>query len=965
MVSRVLTAMLPALVCAPASGQAAEVSRYNVIWNSPSRDSSGSMPLGNGDIGINVWFEPQGDLVFYIGKTDAWDEHGRLLKLGRVRVRLRPNPLAGGGTFRQELRLHEGEVAIQAGGAQLRVWVDANHPVIHIEMQSRSAMKITAGLEVWRKEKRPLAPGEEMGVDGFAADEPPFSYPDTVRDDAASSVLWYHRNAASLWPVTLRHQGLGELALPERDPLLRRTFGGQMCLYPDRGTVRKPDTATLETSEAVQRAHLRVTCLTAITDTEDDWLRTLRLARQKAEASGVEALRVAHRQWWARFWQRSWIHVTGSSAGSVLRRRPMRRNTLPLRIGADSNGENRFAGWIARVRLYGRALRASEIAASARGAASAPGLIAEWSPGALTEGTVAGHPAGSPTLRAVGEVRVEPVAPWPDGKSARFDGAGYLEARHEPKLDLTEAVTIEAWVRPDALPQGGGRILDKSHAGDSDGYLLDTYPGNSLRLIVADGAIGCDARLPTDRFTHVAGVFDARTGRKELYVDGVKAASDGSEADGRPEHLIVSQSYALQRFINACGGRGAYPIKFNGSIFTVDTDKRFDPDYRAWGGMYWFQNTRLPYWSMPAAGDYDLMQPLFRMYRDALDLATYRTAKYFRHGGAYFPETMYFWGAYHNGGMGYGWNREGKGLFPGDNEYIRYYWTGGLELVTLMLDAYAHTGDARLLRETLLPIADAVVAFYDQHYGRDEKGKLHMEPAQALETWWDCVNPAPDIAGLRYVLDRLLQLPADVAGPSRREAWARLMRELPELPKRTVNGRTILAPAEKTGRKSNMENPELYAVFPFRLFGMGKPDLELARATFRARLHPGHRGWQQDDIQAALLGLTEDARRAVSERFATKHEGSRFPAFWGPNFDWVPDQDHGANGMMGLQHMLMQCDGRRILLFPAWPRDWDVDFRLHAPLRTVVEGTYRAGKLIRLTVTPPQRRKDVEVLLKR
>jgi Domain of unknown function (DUF5703) len=29
------------------------------------------MPLGNGDIGINAWVETNGDLCFYIGKTDT------------------------------------------------------------------------------------------------------------------------------------------------------------------------------------------------------------------------------------------------------------------------------------------------------------------------------------------------------------------------------------------------------------------------------------------------------------------------------------------------------------------------------------------------------------------------------------------------------------------------------------------------------------------------------------------------------------------------------------------------------------------------------------------------------------------------------------------------------------------------------------------------------------------------------
>ncbi|HUZ07389.1 MAG TPA: DUF5703 domain-containing protein [Candidatus Paceibacterota bacterium] len=81
----------------------AELDRYNVVWNSPGLDASGSMPIGNGEVGLNVWVEANGDLVFYISRTDAWSECNRLLKLGRVRVHLSPNPFAAGQPFRQEL----------------------------------------------------------------------------------------------------------------------------------------------------------------------------------------------------------------------------------------------------------------------------------------------------------------------------------------------------------------------------------------------------------------------------------------------------------------------------------------------------------------------------------------------------------------------------------------------------------------------------------------------------------------------------------------------------------------------------------------------------------------------------------------------------------------------------------------------------------------------------------------------
>ena len=112
----------------------------------------------------------------------------------------------------------------------------------------------------------------------------------------------------------------------------------------------------------------------------------------------------------------------------------------------------------------------------------------------------------------------------------------------------------------------------------------------------------------------------------------------------------VTRGYMLQRFMNACGGRGAFPIKFNGSLFTVDTydrpdtTKRFDADYRLWGGPYWFQNTRLAYWPMLAAGDTDLMTPLFSMYTGVLPLRGHATQYYYGHAGAFFPEVMNFWG---------------------------------------------------------------------------------------------------------------------------------------------------------------------------------------------------------------------------------------------------------------------------------------------------------------------------------
>ncbi|MGQ9882011.1 MAG: DUF5703 domain-containing protein [Armatimonadota bacterium] len=434
----------------------------HVVWDTPSADSSGSMPLGNGDIGVNLWVEPNGDVVFYLSKTDAWSENNRLLKLGRVRITLDPSLGSGGSFFHQELRLMGGEILIQAGNprkpTQVGVWVDANRPVVWVDAESPQPVQVQARLELWRQQDRQLEGRELFSAYGMMGSPyPVVEHADTGLEEHRDCIIWYHRNPTSIFELTLRHQGLGSLIGKLSDPLLHRTFGGMI-----RGAgLARIDRYTLRSVSPVKQFSIAVHVLTAQTEEAQEWVRCLRAQAKRVEAVGRAQARAAHQRWWSNFWRRSWIVVSGS-----------------------------------------------------------------------------------------------------------------------------------------------------------------------------------------------------------------------------PEAEVVTKGYALQRFITACAGRGAYPIKFNGSIFTVDSrepDELFDADYRRWGGKYWFQNTRLPYWAMLCAGDYDMLRPLFEMYLKALPLAKERTQRYFGHDGAYFPETITSWGAYAN--VNYGWSREGKPISYIDNPYIRYYYSCNLELL--------------------------------------------------------------------------------------------------------------------------------------------------------------------------------------------------------------------------------------------------------------------------------------------
>ena len=113
------------------------LSQYNVVWNSPSASALESMPCGGGDVGMNVWVE-DGNLLIYLSRSGTFDELNTFPKLGRIRVSVSPNVLDDPDTFRQELRLEEGEVEIRSrkGSEEvtLRVWADVFRPMVHIDL---------------------------------------------------------------------------------------------------------------------------------------------------------------------------------------------------------------------------------------------------------------------------------------------------------------------------------------------------------------------------------------------------------------------------------------------------------------------------------------------------------------------------------------------------------------------------------------------------------------------------------------------------------------------------------------------------------------------------------------------------------------------------------------------------------------------------------------------------------------
>ena len=154
------------------------------------------MPCGGGDIGLNVWVE-NGDLLFYLSRSGTFDENNTLLKQGRIRIRLSPNPLEG-NDFRQELRLEEGCVTISGKNAgaetDIRVWVDVFQPVVHVEVANNTPLQATVLYENWRHEDRLLRRNEsQQNSYKWAPPEGLQIKKDHIRFDE-NSILFFHRN---------------------------------------------------------------------------------------------------------------------------------------------------------------------------------------------------------------------------------------------------------------------------------------------------------------------------------------------------------------------------------------------------------------------------------------------------------------------------------------------------------------------------------------------------------------------------------------------------------------------------------------------------------------------------------------------------------------------------------------------------------------------------------------------------
>ena len=737
------------------------MARYNVVWESPSKDATGQMPLGNGDIAAGVYAIENGDLYLLLAKNDAFTYNGDIFKTGRVRVALNPTPFIKGKPFRQTLDLATGSIRIEADNVRLRIWADANRPVYHVQVDSPDEIAVSVTPEFWTRFDSCAHNASRTPIDKPTQD---------VCLKSGSRILWYFSvGDRSVFPVEMEHYGVRDMVSEHPDPYRFNTFGNLL---------EGPGLA-LENNELTGKGSsfdIRIHALTKQTSDTSIWIKTIE--EQAARTADVTEDWNKHCQWWSAFWNRSWI------------------------IASDNT------------------------------------------------------------------VSVE--------KRERLDG--------------------------------------------------DTLSGK---------------RMEED-----AGA-------------------------------LAAQSYNVFRFLMACQSRGRIQTKFNGGLFTqpLPFDKKRENAYRQadgswlsheddrdWGRRFTFQNQRLLYWPLLMSGDFDLMKPFFDYYWNLLPIRKAITKAWFEHEGAYYRENIEPTGGERDCDEGGRPPKTKPGMNTGKGFYHSYYFTSGLEIVAMMIDCAKYSGDATFRDTVLVPFAREVLLFFDKHYARDTNGKLRLDPAMVLETWWIAINPAPDVAGLQFCLDELLAM--KVGNADDQNNWRRFRSEIPPVCLHEIDGQNAIAPAEEWEKKCNYENGELYPVFPFRCFGLGQGTGDIVDWTMQHRTEKdafGCKCWTQDQIHWAYAGRAAEARDGLVHRFRHASLQCRFPLYGSAGPDSCPDFDHFGAGSTALQRMLVQDTGDKILLLPAWPANWDADFKLHVSGETVICGKVIRGQLTEWSIEPATRKGDVTV----
>jgi hypothetical protein len=148
-----------------------------------------------------------------------------------------------------------------------------------------------------------------------------------------------------------------------------------------------------------------------------------------------------------------------------------------------------------------------------------------------------------------------------------LDGNSWAEVHDNESLDITDAITLEAWVYFDG--NGNKGVLSKWAS--SQGYLLYQY-GSGLQFYINSSVIS--AIIPSNGWNHIVGTDDGTT--QKIYLNGVFVTSTSSVGS----IPATTQEIEIGRYNNAAStaytNQLAQPRIYNRALTAEEVQRSYD-----------------------------------------------------------------------------------------------------------------------------------------------------------------------------------------------------------------------------------------------------------------------------------------------------------------------------------------------------------------------------------------------------
>jgi hypothetical protein len=365
-------------------------------------------------------------------------------------------------------------------------------------------------------------------------------------------------------------------------------------------------------------------------------------------------------------------------------------------------------------------------------------------------------------------------------------------------------------------------------------------------------------------------------------------------SNGSRDADYMENVYYLSTYMIAAGGYGNYPLHFINGVF------RATQDNTKWSNAYWYWNQRDVYNSFLASNHTDLMDGFNKLYsRNYNALKSYTQTRY-GVDGLWVPETM-------------GWDGNARGTVGSD--YTKNILSTGYEAAYNMYLRYRYTNDQNYLRDVAYPYMRETAKFYSAMLSHDTgDNTYYMANSNSHETYWNVRNAITDLAAVRSIFPLTIQASTQLGLDSGlRAGWQNVLDHL--VPYQVANGayQPHQPPISQT---RNNENVSSELIWPYNITGIGFPDYQTAVNTWNQRPFPYGNVWSNDAVQAARLGLGDQAYQGM-KTMLQKYQN--YPNGMTNNTNGV--FEYLGVHLSALNESLMQSYNDKIRVFPAVPGD--------------------------------------------